>query len=97
MAVSVHCSPPQPIVSCLQTAWRMFPLSHFAFHVQNSANCVAKLGRNSLSVLANHVCVDCLRDWRSINMAESLLTQFLRCSEAAWFDRLNLVPEDSLV
>ncbi len=51
--------------------------------VQNSPNCVAKLRRDSLSVLADHVRVDRLRDWRAISVAESLLEQFLRFSETA--------------
>ena len=59
----------------------MFPLSHFAFHVQNSANCVAKVGRNSLSVLANHVPINRVRNWQAVGVSESLLTQILRSSE----------------
>src|SRR5260370_35589903 len=49
--------------------------------VQNSPNCLAKLRRDPLSILANHMSIDCLRDWRSFCVTESLLTQFLRCSE----------------
>src|SRR6266852_681026 len=51
--------------------------------VQNSPNCIAKLCRNSLSVLANHVRVDRLRNRRAVGVPESLLTQFLRCPETA--------------
>src|SRR5216684_8684463 len=51
--------------------------------VQNSPNCVAKLRRDSLSVLANHMSVDRLRDWRAVCVSESLLAEFLRCSETA--------------
>jgi hypothetical protein len=51
--------------------------------VQNSPNCVAKLRRNSLSVLVNHMRVDCFFDRRAVGVAESPLTQFLRCSETA--------------
>src|SRR5260370_15504379 len=49
--------------------------------VQNSPNCLAKLRRDPLSILANHMSIDCLRDWRSVRVTESLLTQFLGCSE----------------
>ncbi len=51
------------------------------YSVQNSPNCVAKLRRNSLSVLADHVRVNRVRNWRAVGVSESLLTQFLRCSE----------------
>src|SRR6266852_5685361 len=51
--------------------------------VQNSPNCVAKLRRNSLSVLANHMRVDRLRDWRAVGVSESLLAQFLRSPKTA--------------
>src|SRR3974377_1585626 len=49
--------------------------------VQNAPNCLAKLRRDPLSILANHMSIDCLRDWRSLRVTESLLTQFLGCSE----------------
>src|SRR5712692_735837 len=49
--------------------------------VQNSPNCLAELRRDLLSILANHMSIDCLRDWRSVRVTESLLTQFLGCSE----------------
>ncbi len=48
-----------------------------------SPNCVAKLRRNSLSVLANHMRVDRLRDWRAVGVSESLLAQFLRSPKTA--------------
>src|SRR5260370_12043398 len=51
--------------------------------VQNSPNCLAKLRRDLLSILANHMSIDCLRDRRSVHVTESLLTQFLGCSETA--------------
>src|SRR6266436_2884697 len=51
--------------------------------VQNSPNCVAKLRGDSFPILADHVGVDCLRDWRAIRVSESLLTQFLRCTKTA--------------
>jgi len=49
--------------------------------VQNSPNCVAKLRRDLLAALANHVSVNCLRNRRTVGVPESLLTQFLRCPE----------------
>jgi hypothetical protein len=64
----------------------MLPLSRFAFYVRlrpKRPKLRCQLWRDSLSVFANHVRVDCLRDWRSISVAQSLLTQFLRCSETA--------------
>ena len=48
--------------------------------VQNPPDCVAKLRRDSLSVLANHMSVDRLRDWRAVGVSESLPAEFLRCS-----------------
>jgi hypothetical protein len=51
--------------------------------VQNSPNCLAKLRRDPLSILANHVSIDSLSDRRSVCVTESLLSQFLRCPETA--------------
>ncbi len=59
------------------------PIFQGPTEVQNSPNCVAKLRRDPLPIFANHMSIDCLRDRRSIRMTESLLTQFLRCSETA--------------
>jgi len=70
----------------------MLPLSRFAFYVQlrpNSPNCVAKLRRDPLSVLAKHMRIDRLRDWRAVRVTESLLTQFLRCSATAHQSRVR--------
>src|SRR5882762_2686163 len=78
------CRPPQPFLVDNKRLGRLHSPAVFLFRptsVQNSPNCVAKLRRNSLSVLADHVRVDRLRDWRPISVAESLLPQFLRCSE----------------
>lgn len=81
----------------------MLPLGRFAFRpkgVQNCPNCVTKVRRNWPSVLADHVSVDRLRDWRAISVAKSLLTQFLRCSETAhqscvrMTERVEAVPRD---
>ena len=49
--------------------------------VQNFPNCVAKLRRDLLAALANHVSVNCRRNRRTVGVPESLLTQFLRCPE----------------
>src|SRR5947207_12647207 len=84
MAVSVHCSPPQPFLVDNKRLGRLHSQAVSLFRptgVQNSPDCVAKLRRNTLSVLADYVCVNRVRNWRAVGVAESLLTQFLRCPE----------------
>src|SRR6267378_6690907 len=70
--------------SCVQiicASLGVHPIFQGPTGVQNSPYCLAKLRRDPLSILANHMSIDCLRDGRSVRVTESLLTQFLGCSE----------------
>lgn len=63
----------------------MRPLSRFAFHFQfrpRLSKRILNLRNDRLFILANHVRVDRLRDWRAVGVAECLLTQILRSPEA---------------